>query len=346
MELNFSKTEKLVGAFVLGVTIMLIATVVVIGRGKEWFEDRVTFYTTFNESYNLQENAAVKLFKADIGKVSKISLTANKVRVRLEILEKYASRIRQDSIAIVDSPTFIGSEYISILPGKPDSPRIHEGGEIASREKKSVSDIVKEFEVERTARMIVKAVQDLSDLTRSIQSPDGPFMSALNNVNDITRHIESITGDVQKGKGVIGELVTSRSLIEGIENNLEQISRILSHIETASAKTPDMMDQVSSGLDMAVNVGDQGIKSLADVRQILDDIKIAVATLNQIVANVEKGSRDVPEITTTARQGIKEIREGVHNIDKVVKSLQKNVIIRSNLPPEPVEDDTTAGLRN
>ncbi len=345
MELNFSKTEKLVGAFVTGVIIMVLATVVVIGRGKDWFEDRVTFYTTFNESYNLQSNAAVKLFKADIGKVSKISLLENKVRVKLEILDKYASRIRYDSVAIVDSPTFIGSEHISILPGKPDSPRIPEGGEITSREKKSVSDLLKEFEVERTARIIIQTVQELSNLIQSLNSPDGPFVSALNNVNAITGHMASITDDIQAGKGVIGELVTSRSLITGIEENLDKITRILSHIDDASAKTPRIMDQVSTGLDAAQQVGEQGVKSLADVRVILNDVRISVATLNKILANAEQGSRDVPEITDTARQGIKEIRDGVENIDKVVQSLQKNVIIRSNLPPEPVEDDTSAGLR-
>jgi len=40
----------------------------------------------------------------------------------LAILAKYASRIRQDAVAVVDSPTLIGSEYISIVPSAPNAP--------------------------------------------------------------------------------------------------------------------------------------------------------------------------------------------------------------------------------
>ena len=118
--------------------------------GKDWFAEEVTFYTEFKESYNLQVNAAVKLFRADIGKVKKISLGEDNVKVQLAILSKYASRIREDAVAVVDSPTLIGSEYISTFPGRSRSPIIPDGGTIPSKEKKSVSDIIKEFEVEKT----------------------------------------------------------------------------------------------------------------------------------------------------------------------------------------------------
>ena len=122
METRYTSAEKSVGLFVIGITLLLLTTVVILGRGKDWFADEVTFYTSFKESYNLQVNAAVKLFKADIGKVKRISLGEDNVNVQLAILAKYASRIRQDSVAVVDSPTLIGSEYISIVPGAPNSP--------------------------------------------------------------------------------------------------------------------------------------------------------------------------------------------------------------------------------
>jgi len=83
---------------------------------------------------------AVMLFRADIGKVKRISLGEDNVNVQLAILAKYASRIRQDAVAVVDSPTLIGSEYISIVPGAPNAPKIPAGGMIPSIEKKSISD--------------------------------------------------------------------------------------------------------------------------------------------------------------------------------------------------------------
>ena len=112
MELDFSKKEKIVGTFIISVTVLLLVTVVIIGRGKDWFKKYITYYTVFDEGYNLQPDTAVKLFSANIGKVKDITLVGDKVEVTLKILDDFRSRIRTDSIATVKSPTLIGSEYI------------------------------------------------------------------------------------------------------------------------------------------------------------------------------------------------------------------------------------------
>ena len=77
MQLKFTRMEKAVGAFVIGIVVLLLSTVIIIGRGKDWFEKYATYYTTFNEGYNFQENTPVKLFKTDIGKVKQITLAEN-----------------------------------------------------------------------------------------------------------------------------------------------------------------------------------------------------------------------------------------------------------------------------
>ncbi|MCK5192861.1 MAG: MCE family protein, partial [Desulfobulbaceae bacterium] len=124
MELDFNKKEKTAGIFIIGIAILLLATVIIIGRGKDWFKTYITYYTAFEESYNLMVDTPVKLFNADIGKVKDITPVGNKVKVTLIILKDYQSRIRTDSVATVESPTLIGSEYISIIPGSKDAPLI------------------------------------------------------------------------------------------------------------------------------------------------------------------------------------------------------------------------------
>ncbi|MCJ7616946.1 MAG: hypothetical protein MUO43_10470, partial [Desulfobacterales bacterium] len=69
MEVDYNKKEKIVGTFVIGIVILMLTMLIIIGRGKDWFKTYIIYYTTFEESYNLKENAAVKLYKADIGKV-------------------------------------------------------------------------------------------------------------------------------------------------------------------------------------------------------------------------------------------------------------------------------------
>ena len=45
MQLEFNRKEKIAGFFVVFVGIMLIVTVISIGRGKDWFKTYVIYFT-------------------------------------------------------------------------------------------------------------------------------------------------------------------------------------------------------------------------------------------------------------------------------------------------------------
>jgi phospholipid/cholesterol/gamma-HCH transport system substrate-binding protein len=345
MDMEFSRLERLVGIFIIGVSMLLLSTLVIIGRGKDWFETYITYYATFNESYNLQENAAVKLFKADIGTVKKITLEKDRVRVKLAIQEQYASRIRQDAVAVVESPTLIGSEYISIIPGSSQSPLIPEQGEIRSREKRSINDIFAEFEVEKTARMVVKAIQDISEVAQYLSNPQGPLRATLNNIQKTSGHVEQIASDLRAGKGPMGTVLKSDDLLKQILYNIERMGAILDSIQAASAKAPGTMDLVQDNLTIYRDTGKMVTSRVAQAGKILEEIQAAAANLQIILKNIKAGSVDVPRISTSFRDGVDEIRDGVEEINRVVDSLQKSVFIRSNLPPEPTPQTTDADAR-
>lgn len=324
MELDFSKKEKIVGTFIISVAVLLLVTVVIIGRGKDWFEKYIAYYTFFDESYNIQADTSVKLFNADIGKVKKIILVGDKVEVKLEILDDYRSRIRADSIATVKSPTLIGSEYISIIPGSKNASLIPVGGEIPSRPGKSISNYLEEFQVEKTAKMIVEAAQEISRIIKIMRDPKGPLFEAFGHANKTLAHLETITRDIASGKGTVGGIIKSRALLDHIHQNLDKVGNDLAALE-----------KIENGV----------LENIPSIKKIVKDVEEAVETLKLILVNLEKGSHDIPRVTRTAAHGIHEIRDGVDNIDKVVKSLQKNFLIRSNLPPEPEAKDVDAGLR-
>ncbi len=289
MELKFSRIEKTVGLFMTAVVLFVLVTVVLIGRGQDWFRNYVTYYTTFKEGYNLQVGAPVKLFKTDIGKVKKITLAGDKVRVELAILEEYAGRIRKDTVATVESPTIIGSEYVSIRPGPLVEPEVPPHGEIQSADKKSLDDILQEFEVEKTAKRLMSAIQNLSDIVEKLQDPGGPLFSSLRSVEATLKDVKAIVADVEAGEGTVGGLLKSDELLEKIN---------------------DAMDKI-----------------------------------DQILANVEKGSEDVPAITRSAKRGLQETRDAVREIDRLVKAAQKNMLIRKDIPPAPEGKNMDAGLR-
>ena len=301
MVLSFNRMEKIVGTFVIGVFILLLSMVVMVGRGKDWFRKNVIYTTMFNESYDLAANSPVKLFNADIGKVKQINLVGNRVQVVMAIYQEYADRIRRDSTASVEGISYIGKKYISIKPGSESLPAIEENGEIRSVETKSIGDMLKEFEIEKTAKMVIQAVQDLAEVTAQLKDSNGPLFTAMASINSTLAQVEA------------------------------RIGEIMDHVALSTSKVPGAVDQAQADLVKIQEIGDQLLVNIAELRRILD--------------NVEKGSRDVPPVTRSVRSGVYEIRAAVENIDEVVQALQKNVLIRSHIPPEPTGDPVDAGLR-
>ncbi len=314
MELRFRRMEKIVGLFMVVLITLLLTTIVLLGRGKDWFKEYVTYYTVFKEAYNLSPNAVVKLYKADIGKVKSIVVEEDRVKVELSILENYASRIRADSIAVVESPTFVGSEYVSIKPGTAEAAPIPPEGLIPSKEKKSLHDILAEFEVEKTSKMIIEAAQNVSRMIAQLTEPGAPLFTSLDNAGKTLAHIEKITGHLEHGEGTFGVLLKSKKPLEKLYVEIDKLGRILESVESA---TPDVMA----------------------------NIKESVTLIKKTIKNIEEGSYDVPKITRSTKRGVQEIRDGVEEIDKAVKSVQKSFLIRSNLPPEPEGENIDVGLR-
>jgi len=317
MRISFDARERTVGAFMVIMVILLLTIVVMLGRGKDWFETYITYYTVFDEAYNLSENARVKLYKADIGKVKSVRLEGDKVKVELAVLKGYAPRIKTDSVAIVESPTFIGSEYVSIRPGTPEASPVPENGTIPSQAKKSLDDVMAEFEVEKTAKMFVKTVQAISEIVEHMRDPEGPLYASLDSLAQAMANIEAMSLEMRKGRGSVGKLVYSEELIQEIYERISHVNRILANIEDATQKAPEIMDSLKKSTEM----------------------------INQILANIEKGSQDIPIVTKSTKHGINEVRDSLEEVDKVVQSVQKSFLIRPNLPPEPKGENIDAGLR-
>lgn len=274
MELDFNKKEKIAGIFIIGIAILLLATVIIIGRGKDWFKTYITYYTAFEESYNLMVDTPVKLFNADIGKVKDITPVGNKVKVTLIILKDYQSRIRTDSVATVESPTLIGSEYISIIPGSKDAPLIPQEGDIPSRAKRSIADLLNEFQVEKTIKMVVDAVQEISRIVLLLRDPEGPLFAALDNANKTLAHIEIITRDISSGKGTLGNIVKSRDLLDHIHQNLDKVEDAVDTLKT-------ILSNIEKGSHDIPKVTQSATKGIHEIRSAVEDIDEVVQSLKQ-----------------------------------------------------------------
>ncbi|MDY6824737.1 MAG: MlaD family protein [Thermodesulfobacteriota bacterium] len=282
MDLVYSKREKIVGMFMLSVFLLLFASLVLIGRGKNWFQSYLTYYAVFKESYNLQENAAVKLHKASIGNVSKIELTDDGVEVKLDILEDYKQKITRETTVTVKSPTFIGDEYVAVIPGDKQAPLLEEGERIKSIPKRSLEDILNEFQVEKTARKLTIAVQNVSEITDALRDPEGPLFTAFEEIQTILVNLSEATAKTPMimdhlddnlltidkiSNEVYYNMSHIKDLLKGVEETLQRLKASLANVEDASYDIPRITQSTQTGIEEirnAVEETDRVIRSLQD----------------------------------------------------------------------------------
>lgn len=338
MVLKFGVKEQLVGIFLVITLFILTGAIVFIAQGKNWFKRHEEYHTYFREGYNLSPGSKVTLYNTRIGKVLKVSLTEdNRVMVGLKILTKYASRIREDSIATVGSPTIIGSEYIAIIPGTIQTPPIPPRGEIPSRERKGLTDYIDQFKMDEKLETLTDIVKNLKEITDRLKDPEGGLFGTLNNLKEATAglkdpkgqlfasldnirqttarlkdpkrgliraldNLASITETMKKGKGSAGRLLVKDDLYAKLEHEIDRVDSVLDNIELATARMPGLVDEID--------------KRVEEIKGPLREL--------------DKALKGVPEIMHTVQRELEEV-------STITQAVKENFLIRRYLPPTPKE---------
>lgn len=325
MKLSFSYMERLVGLFILLAFLAFLATVFAVGRGQNWFRPHYDYYAIYKEGYNLQPGVKVKLLRTDIGQVTNVDLTStNKVRVNMRILAAVAARIRGDSKAVIESPTFIGSEYINIIPGSYHAGQIQPGGQIPSQEQKKISDYLEDLEFEHKLLLLDQTLENVASLTDQLQHPDGPLLGTLAN-------IQKMTAMIKDGEGSLGKVIQQEEMYDKIMKQLDSVEGILKSIHGTAQSIDGAAKAINSTASKSAGVASDMPDVVTRVRDILEKVE-------RITADLEKAMANAPEISREARTGLREA-------NRILESVKKNILIRGNLPKEPTPESHGLQIR-
>jgi phospholipid/cholesterol/gamma-HCH transport system substrate-binding protein len=294
--------EKMVGLFIIIAVSLALGIIVFIGRGQQWFKEKATYYIYFDEGYNLKPGSQVKLFNTWIGSVDKVELTQdNRVKVTIKVFKDLAGKIRRNSVATVDSPTIIGSEFIAITPGSIDLPAIPKGGVIPAKPKKTLGEYLKEFEVQKKIEDFGQLISDLRIVLEKLKDPKGPLFSILYNIEDVTNKMKN-------GEGNLGRLVMQEDLYREVKLAIKEIRGI------------------SAGIKEITGRMDKSAQSLPNTMETIND---SVHKLDDVMSQLKTAMERAPAMQ-------RQLEDALTETNSILESVKKNFFIRLNLPPEPV----------
>jgi phospholipid/cholesterol/gamma-HCH transport system substrate-binding protein len=136
-------TEFKVGVFFIVGLLILLAIFEFIG-GIPFLGGEYKLRTYFKSVDELREGNPVKLNGVDIGTISKIKIADNRIEVLMSV--KKGVIIKKDSVASIKLTGLLGTSYVNISFGSPESPVAAPGSVIASEEPADINKILAKVE--------------------------------------------------------------------------------------------------------------------------------------------------------------------------------------------------------
>ncbi len=246
------------GIFVLTGIALFLASVFYIGSERNVFNKTFTVYAVFKNLEGLTEGDNFWLSGVKIGTVKNILIISEgKVVVSLSLKDKQNDFIRNDATAFIGSDGLVGNKIVIIRPGSGNEP-IHDQDTINSL---SPTD-----------------TQDLINIAKDVGS----------NTRSLTDDLKLIADKINKGQGVVGELLNEGELSQDLRATISSL-RLAS--QNTSQATADLKKLVSE-----INTGDGLVTKLIKDSTYAETFDSALANVALVGNNAKEMSEDLKEV--------------------------------------------------
>ncbi len=178
--------------------------------GVELFRGGYRIKALFGTVQDLKVGNSVKMAGVEIGRVEKIALTGNQVKVTMKLHSDAV--VKTDSKAIIKFTGLMGQNFVAIDFGTPGAPHAVEGTLLATEEQPDLNAIMTKLD---------GATTGIQNLTKSF-TPDtinnlmGPLVDFVKqnsgHLGGAISNIENISGQIASGGGTVGKLIYSDAL--------------------------------------------------------------------------------------------------------------------------------------
>jgi phospholipid/cholesterol/gamma-HCH transport system substrate-binding protein len=257
-----------VGVFVLAGLVVFFGLVYLLGRQAGLFERQYRLVAGFGQIGGLIEGATVRLAGVPVGHVGAIRLPESgaKVRVELSIALRVRNRIREDSVARIETLGLLGDKIVEISLGSAGATVLPEGAEIRTEEP---------FDPGQVTRQGTELLRNLNGLAVDIRQAVNQIAGspAGTDLAEAMRSLRALITEVERGQGALHRLVYDRRLGTALAELGDTVRRV--------GETVRRVDQA---------LGDPRATSLAgEAERMLAEAREAAQRVNRLLREVEEG---------------------------------------------------------
>lgn len=287
-------TDFSVGFVLFVATLVVIASLFLVGDGQSFFADHAEYRVAFPNAEGLKPGSTVWLAGVLAGTVRRIDfpedLSSNEVIATLQIDKSYHERIREDSRAWLQTQGLLGDIAIHVKLGTAGQPMLPPGAQIPFTDRPMLDAIAgKEFR-EGTTDLLKMMVSVLSDINKGegslgklLKDPQlydnltlfsGSMAATTKQLQSITGELDTILVEIRSQKGTLGKLIFSEEYARNFSTAISEASLLIGQLR-------EVTDMVRSGkgsagkLIVESTLHDTLEKSLGDLSRVasrVDDL--------------------------------------------------------------------------
>ncbi|KFE66141.1 MlaD family protein [Hyalangium minutum] len=306
------------GLFVTGGLVLAGIVVFFIGQETQLFEKHVTYRTYFPNVQGLTDQSPVWLGGLEVGQVESITFPEDApdkgIEVRFRVSQKYAGRVREDSVVRLSSLGVLGEKAVDLTLGGPTAQHVADGGVLRSDTSGDLNTLL------TAAGQVLNDSRAISGALRTaVETYADPKLAQ--DVSASLHSLRTLLEEVEKGDGVLHALIYDKEAGKQVRGLLANASQVAERVDGAVGHVEALLEEVrkGDGTAHALIYGKEGAQALAELGSaagqlagLIEDAKASPnGAVHQLVYGDARGmfadlgsvAADLKKITSTVANG-------------------------------------------
>lgn len=250
----YKLNEAKIGLIVFIGILLFAFSIFLIGGERGILRPQYNLFVTFPNIYGLDIGAAVRLAGLDVGRVKNIyfaeDLAKTYVLVELELDKRMQERVREDSVASIQTMGLLGDKYIAVSVGSKDFPVLPPNGYLISETPGDIAQFL-----DKGGQILENMVEITNSLSRVLEKKG--LENFLTNLDKMISSGGRVLGQIETGPGTLHEII--------YRSKGSDTEKLMSNLASSSENLNSIMKKI--------NQGDGTLGALINDRSAYEDLK-------------------------------------------------------------------------
>lgn len=341
-------TEQKVGLFFL-VTLVVLAVMIELVEDWRPFEKQYGYHANFRSAVGLRAGDPVRVAGVDAGKVRRIGLADNKVRVDFYVTDPTV--VRADSLAEIRQTNLLGGVFLGLDFGSPDRPVLPIESEVRTREGTNVDQLISNIDrnqdrvlrplgdlVEESREPLADAIRRLENITVKIDEGQGTIGLLVNDpglynqVTTLSSRLNTLLVKLERGDGTLGRLLADPALYNNLNQTAANLNQVSEQVKSGKGTLGKLVnderfyDEATGALANVrtitgkIGAGEGTLGKLVNEDALYNDVREGVGRINSIAGKIDEGSGTLGRLVNEDDL-YRDAKTTLHKVEKTVDGM-------------------------